>query len=59
MEKTPGQAAFEEWSSALKTGAQWRFVPEDNKKRWERIADAAINCHIEQCEEGPRVDPPE
>ncbi len=45
---TPGQAAFEEWAKALKTGAQWRFVDDLSKARWEGIAKAAIlaNCSM-------------
>lgn len=45
--KTPGQAAFDEWASAHNLDTKWRFVPEDSKARWEKIAIAAINQHID------------
>jgi hypothetical protein len=65
MAEAPARAAFEVWYASMAavnvadvSPDAWKGLGE-HKRVWLAVADAAINRHIEQCEEGPRVDPPE
>jgi hypothetical protein len=62
MANGPARAAFEAWYGHHVDGPvsadAWNGLGE-HQQVWVRVADAAINAHIEAIEQGPRVDAPE
>lgn len=51
MSKTPGQACYEKFSEEAELpDIDWSKITPESQEKWQRIADAAIDQHITNCE---------